>query len=226
MTRNANGIPQITFAPRAVYQRFGVYPMNFQRSWLPRPDEEGRRHQGEHEDEERDHVALQPPAAAERHGEREAEHGDEHARDERQVERLATRRAHVVRDRVEEVRVPERPPPVEADRPAERERQLARVALEGEDRHQDHRDVEEEEEEREVAPRPHFAQSRRCFTSRRTTTSCGRATLSGRRCHRLDHRSSRRFERRVITQTPIISTATSSTADAAPCGYWTAPIFE
>ncbi len=36
MTRNENGIPQITFAPRAVYHRFGVYPMNFQRSWLPR----------------------------------------------------------------------------------------------------------------------------------------------------------------------------------------------
>ena len=52
--------------------------------------------------------------------------------------------------RVEDVRVEERLPPVQADRPAERERQLARVALEGEDRHQDHRDVEEEQEEGEV----------------------------------------------------------------------------
>ena len=226
MTRNANGIPQMTLAPSAVYHRFGVYPMNFHRSWLPRPDEEGRGHQGEHEDEERDRVALQPPPAAERHREREPEHGDEHARDDRQVERLATRCAHVVRDRVEEIRVPQRPPPVEADRPAERERQLTRVALEGEDRHQDHRDVEEEEEQREVraeAPlRPvpallHVASDDDVLRARE---------ILGRGCHRLDHRSSRRFERRVITQTPIISTATSSTADAAPCGYWTAPIFE
>ena len=38
--------------------------------------------------------------------------------------------------------------------------------------------------------------------------------------------SSRRFEKRVITHTPTISTTTSSTAEAAPCGYWIASIFE
>src|SRR5712691_314462 len=37
MTRNENGIPQITFAPRAVFQRLGSAPMNFQSSWLPSP---------------------------------------------------------------------------------------------------------------------------------------------------------------------------------------------
>src|SRR5439155_25187926 len=37
MTRNENGIPQITFAPRAVFQRLGSAFMNFQSSWLPRP---------------------------------------------------------------------------------------------------------------------------------------------------------------------------------------------
>src|SRR5439155_25369671 len=37
MTRNENGIPQITFAPRAVFQRLGRALMNFQRSWLPSP---------------------------------------------------------------------------------------------------------------------------------------------------------------------------------------------
>ena len=37
MTRNEKGIPQITFAPSAVYHRLGVSPMNRQRSWLPSP---------------------------------------------------------------------------------------------------------------------------------------------------------------------------------------------
>ena len=189
-------------------------------------DEECRRHQRKHKDVESDRVALEPPVAPERHREREAEQRDDDACDDAEVQRLSARRAHVVGDRVEEARVPQCPPPLDPDRTAEREGQLTRRPLKREDRHQDHRDVEEEEEEREIDREPALRPVRASFHLTPNDDVLRPRPRLGCRDQRLGHRSSRRFEKRVITQTAPISRITSSTADAAPCGYWTAPILE
>ena len=115
----------------------------------------------------------------------------------------------------------------EARRPPEREGEVAVRALEGQDRHQDHRRVKEEQEDDEVGaeadlrpvpPVPHLAADDGVLRPRPRLRRDGRKSL--------DQSSSRRFENRVITQTPSIRAATRSTAEAAPCGYWIAPIFE
>src|SRR5262249_45220305 len=87
-----------------------------------------------------------------------------------------------------------------------------------ENRHHDQRAVEEDEEEHEVRaeapPRPVALLAR----------TRDHPVLRARRLDRgRGHRSSRRLEKRVITNTPAISASTSRTAAAAPCGYCTAP---
>ena len=98
MTRNENGIPQITFVPSAVYQRFGVLAHELPEELVAEPDEEGRRHQREHEDVEGDHVALQRQRRRNAIDSENPNTRHEDARDDGEPERLAARRADVVRD--------------------------------------------------------------------------------------------------------------------------------
>src|SRR2546426_6308710 len=115
--------------------------------------------------------------------------------------------------------VDQRAPPVEAERPLERERDPSEVPLEGEDGHQEHRSVEEEQEHAEVGAETPF---RPVSPSLRGPPDD--AILGAGRCFhgRRHQRSSRRFENRVITNTPATKASTSKTAAAEPCGYWTA----
>src|SRR5712691_7499694 len=90
----------------------------------------------------------------------------------------------------------------------------------------DHRDVQEEEEHDEVGGEPELRPVPAVLDLAPNDGVLRTPRGFHRRHQGLDHSSSRRFEKRVITQTPIIRTMTSSTAEAAPCGYWIAPIFE
>src|SRR5262249_27505559 len=152
--------------------------------------------------------------------------GDDRAGGEAEPQRLLAGRPHVVRDRVGHGRVEESLPPVEAGRPAERERQLAVRPLKREDRHQDHRDVEEEEEDDEVRGQTDVRPARALLALAFDDDVLRPLRAPRRTDERVGQSSSRRFANLVMTQTPAIRAITSTTAEAAPCGYWTAPIFE
>ena len=142
MTRKPNGIPQTVFAPSAVCQSDGVCAHAFQKSCVPSAEQEARRHQREHDHVEGDAVAPErqrrrnaiesvkarmattTPAARLRQSESLAGGADRPAA---WVNMPLTWSWKIDRHQ-------SRP-----NGPLERERDAAVVALERQDRHQDHR---------------------------------------------------------------------------------------
>src|SRR5262245_58195082 len=186
----------------------------------PDGEQEARRHQRQHDHVESGRVRAKTTVPPERHRERKGDEGDDRAGREAEPERVLRRGVDVrgMGRSAGHGGEEKRPPPDEAQRPLERERDAAVVALERQDRHHDHRAVEEDQEQHEVgaeAPLRPVALLRRALDD---------AVLSARHLERSRrHKSSRRFEKRVITNTPATSASTSRTAAAAPCGYCTAP---
>src|SRR5262245_39615426 len=168
-------------------------------------EQEARRHQRKHDHVEGGRVRPVAPVTPERHRKRERDERDDRAGGKAQVERVLRGGVDVggVRRCAADRRMDQRPPPDQAQRTLEWKGDDAGVALERQDRHHDHRAVEEDEEEDEVrreAPLPPVALLRRPLDD---------AILRARDLERRGgHRSSRRFEKRVITKTPATSART------------------